>query len=116
MIDQDNWLGITGALVPFRNLQYRAKWMAGRPVQVQSAFGGIAVLPMPVVLSQRLRWNGSQGCEHWAFCLGAGAAGQVVACPQVAPLVLHDQPGVWSESYIQRRRSELKRLWMNDLF
>ena len=111
LLDRNNWLGITGALIPFRDLQDRAQWMVGRPVLVHSAFGGIAVLPMAMVRSHQLRWDGSRGCEHWSFCLGAGAAGQVVACPQVTPLVLHDRPYCWSDQYLQRRKQELKRLW-----
>ena len=111
LLDKNNWLGITGALIPLRDLHDRARWMAGRPVQVHAAFGGIAVLPMETVRSQRLRWDGAQGCEHWTFCLGAGAVGQVLACPQVTPLVLHDQPRPWRDGYSQRRKRELKLLW-----
>jgi len=111
LLDQQNWLGITGALIPLRDLQDRAQWMAGRPVPVKAAFGGIAVLPMAEVRSKRLRWDGSQGCEHWSFCLQAGVSGQVVACPQVTPLVLHDAPRHWSEAYLLRRKRELKQLW-----
>ena len=115
LLDRDNWLGIAGALVPLRDLKDRAQWMAGHPVQVQAAFGGIAVLPMGIVRSRHLRWDGTQGCEHWRFCLGAAAAGQVLACPRVTPLVLHDQPRSWGEEYPQRRRRELKRLWRQAL-
>ena len=111
LLDRQNCLGITGAFIPFRDLEDRAKWIAGRPVPVQAAFGGIAVLPMATVRSQRLRWDGSTGCEHWSFCLQAGAAGQVVACPQVTPLVLYDQPPPWSKGYPLRRKRELKQLW-----
>ena len=65
----------TGALIPLRDLQDRAKWIAGRPVPVHAAFGdGIAVLSMATVRSQHLRWDGSQGCEHWSFCLEAALA------------------------------------------
>ena len=111
LLDHHNWLGITGALIPLRDLQDRAKWIAGRPVPVHAAFGGIAVLHMSTVRSQHLRWDGAQGCEHWSFCLEASAVGSVVACPQVAPLVIHDQPRRWSEEYRQRRKHELKQLW-----
>ena len=114
LLDRSNLLGITGALIPLRDLQDRARWMAGRPVQVQAAFGGIVVLRMETVRSQLLRWDGSQGCEHWQFCLAAGAAGQILSCPQVTPLVLHDQPRQWSEGYQQRRRRELKQLWRKE--
>ena len=111
LVDRNNWLGITGALIPLRDLQDRAKWMAGRPVRVQAAFGGIAVLSMSTVRSQCLSWDGSQGCEHWRFCLEASVAGQVVACPQVTPLVLHDEPRHWNKWYGLRRKRELKQLW-----
>ena len=111
LLDRQSWMGITGAFIPFRDLQDRAQWMAGHPLHVRSAFGGIAVLPMSTVLSLGLQWDGSQGCEHWSFCLKASAAGKVVACPNVTPFVLHDQPFSWSKGYRLRRKSELKRLW-----
>ena len=41
-MDKNNWLGITGALIPLRDLDDRAHRIVGRPVSVQSAFGGIA--------------------------------------------------------------------------
>ena len=59
LLDRHGWLGITGALVPLRDLDDRARWMAGRPVPVQAAFGGIAVLRMASVRSQHLSWDGS---------------------------------------------------------
>ena len=59
LLDRHNWLSITGALIPLRDLQDRAVWMAGRPVSVKAAFGGIAVLRMASVRSQHLRWDGS---------------------------------------------------------
>ena len=111
LLDRQNWLGITGALIPLRDLQERAQWMAGRPVPVKAAFGGIAVIPMATVRSHRLRWNGAQGCEHWSFCIAAAVNGQVLACPQVAPLVFHDQPRAWNEEYSQLRKRQLKQLW-----
>ena len=98
-------------MIPLRDLQDRAQWMACRPLPVKAAFGGIAVLTMATVRSHRLRWDGAHGCEHWRLCLYAGAEGQVLACPQVTPLVLHEHPRRWSEGYSQRRMHELKQLW-----
>ena len=116
LLDSQNRLGITGALIHLRDLDDRAKWMSGRPVPVKAEFGGIAVVPMTTVCSKGLRWDGSQGCEHWSFCIEAGEAGQVLACPQVTPLVLHDSPRRWSEGYQQRRKRELKQLWRQAIF
>ena len=111
LVDKNNWLGITGALIPLRDLDDRAHWIVGRPVSVQSAFGGIAVLNMNIVRLQDLRWDGTHGCEHWSFCQKASSAGLVMACPQVNPLVLHEVPRLISLEYQQRRKRELKELW-----
>ena len=32
LVDNHSWLGITGSLIPLRDLQDRALWMAGRPL------------------------------------------------------------------------------------
>ena len=86
LLDHHNWLGITGALIPLRDLQDRAKWIAGagasscclqwysRAAYVYRSFSASAM-------------GRCTGCEHWSFCLEASAVG-VVACPQVAPLVI----------------------------
>lgn len=116
LIDQGGRPGMTGARVPFWDLDDRAAWMAGRPVSVRSAFGGIAVLPMALHRRHRLRWQGDQGCEHWAFCLSAGQAGRVLACPEVTPLVIHEDDSIaWHPTYPDRRRQQLKELWRSQL-
>ena len=89
--------------------------MAGRPVSVRSAFGGIAVLPMALHRRHLLRWQGDQGCEHWAFCLAAGQAGRVLACPEVTPLVIHEDDSIAWHTYPDRRRQQLKELWRSQL-
>ena len=111
LVDKNNWLGITGAFIPLRDLDDRAHWIVGRPVSVQSAFGGIAVLNMNIVRLQDLSWDGTHGCEHWIICQKDSTAGLVMACPQVNPLVLHEVPRLISLDYQQRRKRELKELW-----
>ena len=94
---------MTGARVPLWDLDDRAAWMAGRPVSVRSAFGGIAVLPMELQRRHRLQWQGDQGCEHWAFCLAVGQVGRVLACPDVTPLVIHEDDSIaWHPTYPDR--------------
>ena len=116
LVDQGGRQGITGARVPLWDLDERASWMAGRPVSVRSAFGGIAVLPMNVPKRLQLRWRGDHGCEHWAFCMGAGQAGQVLACPEVTPLVIHaDNSIAWHPTYPDLRRQQLKAFWRDAL-
>ena len=79
-----------------------------QPCARQGGFRWDCCAPYEYCPPQNLSWDGSRGCEHWSFCLEAGAAGQVMACPQVTPLVLHDQSRCWSEGYRQRRKRELK--------
>ena len=116
LIDHGGRQGITGARVPLWDLDERASWMASRPVSVRSAFGGIAVLPMALTQRLHLKWQGDQGCEHWAFCLAAGQAGRVVACPAVTPLVIHEDASIaWHPNYPERCRQQLKAFWRNSL-
>jgi hypothetical protein len=81
--------------------------MAGLPVPVAAAIGGMALLPMAVGRRQDQQWQGDQGCEHWAFCAGARRAGPVLACPTVQPVVWHAQPPRWSAAYAAGVRSQL---------
>ena len=65
------------------------------------------LLPMAVGQRHGLRWQGDQGCEHWAFCAGARRAGVVLACPTVRPRVWHADPPRWTAAYAARVRSQV---------
>ncbi|NDC15926.1 MAG: hypothetical protein EBZ76_12370, partial [Synechococcaceae bacterium WB9_2_170] len=49
LVDRAGRRGLTYAAVPFWDLADRATWLAGRPVPVASAFGGMAVAPLALV-------------------------------------------------------------------
>ena len=111
LLDFDGTGGITFALNPFHRLTDRWRWMAGLPVSVSSAFGGMALLDMDVVRQYQLRWDGRDGCEHWSFCALARMAGPVLACPTVNPLVLHPDPvPKWTSAYAQQVSAYLSSL------
>ena len=112
LVDRAGRRGLTYAAVPLWDLKDRAAWLAGRPVAVASAFGGLAVVSMALVRHLQLRWNGDEGCEHWAFCATVRRAGAVLACPQVRPRVLHDQTPRWSAAYRRQRQTQLRSLWL----
>jgi len=103
--DLDGNGGITFLQNPFQRSMDRWRWMAGLPVSVQCAFGGMAILPMALVRRVRPRWEGQHGCEHWAFCDAVRAHGPVLACPTVMPLALHPNGAPrWTEAYAQKVR------------
>jgi len=115
LLDRGGRRGITHAAVPVWTLEDRAAWLAGRPVPVMAAFGGMAVLRMATVHQLNLRWNGEQGCEHWAFCIAAGQAGSVLACPGINPRIWHDRAPQWTLAYRDQRRHQLRSLWHHQL-
>ncbi len=99
--------GITFAANPFRRWPDRWRWMAGLPLPVMAAFGGMALLQANTIRRHGLFWDGDAGCEHWAFCAAARRSGVVLACPTVRPLVLHAIPPTWDGDYARRVRSQL---------
>lgn len=97
--------GISFVQNPFTRTIDRWRWMAGLPVSVRSAFGGMAILPMNLVRRVRPRWDGEHGCEHWAFCDAVRPYGPVLACPIVMPLALHPRGAPrWTQAYAQQVR------------
>ena len=95
--------GLTFLQNPFHRTTDRWRWMAGLPVSVRSAFGGMAILPMSVIRRLHPRWDGQNGCEHWAFCDTVRQHGPVLACPKVMPLALHPKGAPrWTDAYAKQ--------------
>ena len=107
--DLDGRAAITYARNPFVRCRDRWRWMSCLPVTVQSAFGGLALLPMSIVASGGLHWSGDDGCEHWSFCAAAQKFGSVLACPDVLPKIIHSPPlPQWSAAYGERIRQSIQ--------
>ncbi len=103
--DLDGNGGLTFLQNPFQRTLDRWRWMACVPVSVQSAFGGMAILPMALIRRLRPRWDGTHGCEHWSFCDAVRQHGSVLACPSVMPLALHPNGAPrWTEAYANKVR------------
>ncbi len=60
--------GLSYASNPFILLEDRNLWNAGLRVNVQSAFGGAALIRGNLFENTNLCWSGDNGCEHWDFC------------------------------------------------
>lgn len=105
--DALNRPGITFAEIPLWDRIERERWRAGYPVEVNSAFGGMAVVRRDALEATSARWDGAVGCEHWAFCAALRRFGPVVVDPLVQPLLWHSHPPRWSQNYADRMRQAL---------
>lgn len=114
LIDRLDRPALSGLEVPFLDLQDRELWMAGQPIPVQSAFGGLAVVRTSVLRQHMVAWNGDAGCEHWAFCAQVRKGGSVLVVPDVQPRVKTD-PGKlgFHPDYIQAVRELLRQAGVN---
>ena len=60
--------GLSYAANPFLLINDRDLWNSGCRVNVQSAFGGAALIRGNLFKISNIRWSGDNGCEHWDFC------------------------------------------------
>lgn len=117
LIDRFDRRALSGLEIPFLDLQDREHWMAGRPIPVQSAFGGLAVVRTSVLRQHKVVWNGDAGCEHWAFCAQVRQGGPVLVVPDVQPRVKRDRGELsLHPEYIQGVRELLRQSGINAVF
>lgn len=90
LIDRFGRPGLSGLDIPFLSADDRSAWRMGEPVEVYSAFGGMAVARTKAIREYGVVWDGSRGCEHWAFCEKIRQAGSIIAVPSIKPRVLID--------------------------
>jgi hypothetical protein len=88
LIDRFGRQGLSGLAVPFLDIDDRCIWQQGGAVDVYSAFGGMAIVYTEVIRKYAVAWEGSRGCEHWAFCEKVRQAGSIIAVPSVQPRVV----------------------------
>jgi GT2 family glycosyltransferase len=67
LIDRNGVPGMTFASNPFLDPTDRKEWESNEPVEVNSAFGSIALI-RGSLLEESVSWGGEKGCEHWDFC------------------------------------------------
>ena len=115
LVDQGGRLGMTGARVPSGiSMTVPPGWPVDRCL-FDLRLAELRFCRWHCIGSHHLQWQGDQGCEHWAFCLAAGQAGRVMACPDVMPLVIQDDSIAWHPTYANRCRQQLKAFWRNSL-
>ena len=67
LVDRNGVQGLTFSSNPFLDPIDRKKWEDNEPVEVNSAFGSIALI-RGSLLEESVAWGGEKGCEHWELC------------------------------------------------
>ena len=68
LIDNVGNQGISFSKNPFILPSDRLSWNNDLSVNVNSAFGGAALVRGDLIRKNNIKWNGQKGCEHWKFC------------------------------------------------
>jgi hypothetical protein len=114
LIDTEGNQGMTFAANPFVEANDRRIWDDNFPVDVQSAFGSIAMMRGSILEENDISWNGDKGCEHWAFCKGIRDAGYVVVVnPKLHAEIQHKEPVIPSPDVIALHKNRLRQHTVN---
>lgn len=93
--DMNSNQALTFASNPFLDHNERERWNQGKTIGVSSAFGSIAMVSSGVFNTQNeedeVRWDGTDGCEHWHFCKQIRNLGyQIIVDPKLKASVVHE--------------------------
>ena len=79
--DTKNSKGMLLSSNPFWEQTDRKLWDDKKPVKVNSAFGGVAMIKSDVL--NKVEWETKGGCEHWLFCEKVRKYGDVIVIPTI---------------------------------
>lgn len=79
--DTQNNMGLLTSCNPFTDEADRKKWDNNQPVEVNSAFGGAALIKTAVL--NEVEWATIGGCEHWLFCEAVRKYGKILVIPAI---------------------------------
>jgi len=88
LIDRSMRPALTWSSNPFVGPEDRNKWERGVPVEVYSAFGGIAMVRSHIL--NKVNWSTDGRCEHWNFCRDVGEYGKILVIPTIKVRVTID--------------------------
>jgi len=66
---------------PFWEKKDRKLWKDKKPVKVNSAFGGVAMIKSEIL--NEVEWKTMGGCEHWMFCEKVRTYGDIIVIPTI---------------------------------
>ena len=114
LIDSDGNQGMTFAANPFVEEHDRRLWDDDFPVEVQSAFGSIAMVRGSILEENDISWDGEKGCEHWAFCKGIRDAGYAVMVdPELHAEIKHKEPVTPNPDVVAFHKDRLRQHTVN---
>ncbi len=79
--DKDNNSGLLTSCNPFLIESDRKKWVNNEPIEVNSAFGGAALIKTAIL--NEIEWATQGGCEHWLFCEAVRKYGKILVIPSI---------------------------------
>lgn len=114
LLDMDGNQGMTFAANPFLEINDRRNWDDDFPIEVQSAFGSIALVRGSILEEHDINWDGEKGCEHWAFCKGIRDAGYAVMVdPDLHAEIKHKEPVTPNPDVVAFHKDRLRQHTIN---
>jgi len=115
LLDQNGIQAMTFASNPFLEPIDRKQWEANEPVQVNSAFGSIALI-RGSLCEQPIAWDGKNGCEHWGLCESIRQAGyKIYVDPGLHAEIKHKEIITPHPSIVNFHKERLRQFTHNQL-
>jgi len=123
--DKTNQQGLTWSCNPFVEPNDRMKWKGGKPVEVNSAFGGAPLIKTSILNKPSVVWsvNHSQrgikvantkervGCEHWDFCEYIREFGKILVVPSIKVSTIVNHNLTVNPAFIEQQKKIIKDPW-----
>ena len=129
--DKLNQQGLTWSCNPFVEPNDRMKWKGGKPVEVNSAFGGAPLIRTSVLNKPSVIWsvnhtslnnfygplglivspNKRVGCEHWNFCKVVRSFGKILVVPSIKVSTIVNNNLTVNPAFIEQQKKIIKDPW-----
>ena len=115
LVDRNGIQGMTFASNPFLDSTDRKKWENNEPIEVNSAFGAIAMI-RGSLLEVDISWDGEKGCEHWEFCKDIRNLGyKIYVDPNLHAEIKHKKTVKPHPSIVTFHKDRLRQFTTNQL-
>jgi hypothetical protein len=117
LIDSDGNQGMTFAANPFVKPKDSRNWVENFPVEVNSAFGSIAMIRGSILEEYEITWDGEKGCEHWGLCQDIRDVGySIVVDPELHAEIKHKEPVIPNPDVVKFHKERLRQHTENSVY